>query len=255
MITNKLLGCRKGSRDCAYPEQSSSSKTTATQKPGVQPNAILDTGSSSGESEEDDAEVPPKVEPMDDASVSNNDLVSSSSEQALRKDNQRATGYRTTGSSKSPQEQSLSPSTDKSRSRSTTMNSSAHISMTYSSSVQEAPPRSHISKDLQFYLDWHRQHITFYHYFFKYNASEFVHSSLIEAARVFDPLLYAVVAFAAFHRAVGQPNGKISDFLGYYNKSLSSLRRSLQSSQAHNDATILAVLQLATLEVSLARKA
>ena len=256
MMTNQRLGCRKGSRDCAYPEQTSSSKPTAEQKSEAPTSAVQDSGSSSGESEVDEAEDAPKVETPEDAALSNVGLVSATSEQAaFRKEKWTTTRYRSTGSSKSPQTQSHSPSTNESRSRSTTVNSSGQISMTHGASLQEVSPRSHISKDPESYLDWHRQHITFYHYFFKYNASEFVHSILIDAARVFDPLLYAVVAFAAFHRAIGQPNGKIQDFLSYYNKSLSSLRKSLQSNQAYNDTTVLAVLQLASLEVSLARKA
>lgn len=46
-----------------------------------------------------------------------------------------------------------------------------------------------------------------------------------------------------------QPDGQIQDFLGYYNRSVSLLRKSLASGQRHTDATLLTILQLATIEV------
>ncbi|TKA66725.1 hypothetical protein B0A49_10110 [Cryomyces minteri] len=63
-----------------------------------------------------------------------------------------------------------------------------------------------------------------------------------------EPLLYAVVGFAAYHHTLTKPNGKIQDFLRYYNRSVSLLRLSLQKNQKHTVATILTMLQLATME-------
>ena len=65
----------------------------------------------------------------------------------------------------------------------------------------------------------------------------------------YEPLLYAVVGFAAFHSTLKKHNGKIQDFLGYYNKSVSLLRKSLSSGQRHTDATMMTILQLAAFEV------
>ena len=62
-------------------------------------------------------------------------------------------------------------------------------------------------------------------------------------------LLYAVVGFAAFQLTVTRSDGKIQDFLGYYNTSVSLLRKSLVENQKHTDATMLTILQLATFEV------
>ena len=122
---------------------------------------------------------------------------------------------------------------------------------TFSSSPSTANPLpwSHLHKDVQFYLLYHRKHIHYHHYLWKTNAQHFFQHTLIDAALGFEPLLYAVVAFSAYHYSI-EANGKISDFLGFYNKSLSSLRKSLSSKQAHSDGTVLAVLQLAAFEVS-----
>ena len=91
--------------------------------------------------------------------------------------------------------------------------------------------------------------MTFHHYFFKHDASHFFRTLLIEQAIMYEPLLYAVTGFAAFHLTVKRIDGKMQDFLGYYNKSVSSLRESLASREPHTDATVLTVLQLATFEV------
>lgn len=108
---------------------------------------------------------------------------------------------------------------------------------------------SHLSPDLQFYLEYHTTRLTYHHYFFKHDANHFLHNILIEHALKYDPLLYAVVGFSAFQLTVTRADGKIQDFLGYYNKSVSLLRKSLVENQKHTDATMLTILQLATFEV------
>ena len=49
---------------------------------------------------------------------------------------------------------------------------------------------------------------------------------------------------------VKRQNGRIQDFLGYYDKAVSLLRKSLAGGQVYEDATLLTTLQLATFEVS-----
>ncbi|KAL8775359.1 MAG: hypothetical protein Q9209_000367 [Squamulea sp. 1 TL-2023] len=100
----------------------------------------------------------------------------------------------------------------------------------------------------RFYLEYLRNNLTYHHYFFRHNASFFLHHILVEQALSYEPLLYAVIGFAAFQATLRKPNGKIQDFLGYYNRSVSLLRKSLASSQTHTDATLLTILQLATIE-------
>lgn len=114
---------------------------------------------------------------------------------------------------------------------------------------QEVKSLSHLPHDLQFYITYHKTQLTFHHYHFKHDASHFLHHILVEQALRYDPLLYAVVGFAAFQSTIKRANGKIEDFLGYYNTSVSLLRRSLRNQQTHTDATMLTILQLATFEV------
>jgi hypothetical protein len=107
---------------------------------------------------------------------------------------------------------------------------------------------AHLKPDLQKYLQFHQEHITHYHYILHYDFDNFFHTDLIELALTYDPLLYAVVGFAAYYYTLGQPDGKLSTFLRYYNRSLSLLRQSLQAGQPHTEATIATILQLATFE-------
>lgn len=81
------------------------------------------------------------------------------------------------------------------------------------------------------------------------DGDRFVHQSLIELALQYDPLLYAVVGFAAYHHCVQTGNGKLYTFLKYYNMALKLLRKSLASSEEHSEATLITVLVLTTFEV------
>lgn len=114
---------------------------------------------------------------------------------------------------------------------------------------QEDKSWSHLPQDLQYHLEYHLMHLNSHHYFFKHDANYFLHNTLLEQALLYDPLLYAVAGFAAFQMTVKNPVGRIQDFLIYYNKSVSLLRKSLAGGQAHTDATMLTILQLATFEV------
>lgn len=72
----------------------------------------------------------------------------------------------------------------------------------------------------------------------------------MDAALRNDALLHAVVGFSAFQRTLHNPTGKIQDFLQYYNKSVSLLLSSLRKGEKRDIGTLLAILQLATIEVS-----
>lgn len=148
-------------------------------------------------------------------------------------------------------ESSLSPSTEASSApTSARWSEKPEKSSSVSTDIsQEDRAWSHLSQDLQFYLEYHTTHLNYHHYFFKHDANHFLHNTLVEHALQYDPLLYAVVGFAAFQLSVTRADGKIQDFLGYYNNSVSLLRKSLVENQKHTDATMLTILQLATFEV------
>ncbi|KAL8707891.1 MAG: hypothetical protein Q9220_007175 [cf. Caloplaca sp. 1 TL-2023] len=107
---------------------------------------------------------------------------------------------------------------------------------------------SHLPSQQRFLLEYLQKNITYHHYFFRHDADFFLHNILIEQALSYEPLLHALVGFAAFQWTVKQPDGKIQDFLGYYNRSVSLLLKSLKSGQPHTDATLLTILQLACIE-------
>lgn len=154
-------------------------------------------------------------------------------------------------------ENSLSPSTDGSSSFSplnsipTTFLVKENLSRTSLSMSPETVLWSRLPDDLQYYLDYHKNHLTYHHYFFKHRSNHFLHTILFDQALSYEPLLFAVVGFAAFQMALTKPDGKIEDFLSYYNTSVTLLRKSLAGSQVHSQSTLLTILQLATFEVYL----
>lgn len=105
-----------------------------------------------------------------------------------------------------------------------------------------------LKPELQKYLEFHRDVLTFYHYFFKVDALDWLHSDFIDEALSYEPLLNAVVGFAAYHYEMRQPDAKLSHFLSYHSRALAMLRKSLESSQPCTIAMLLTVLQLATFE-------
>lgn len=105
------------------------------------------------------------------------------------------------------------------------------------------------SSDVEFFLEYARSSLPCQHYSFPTDGQKFLSSTLIEYAMKFDPLLYAVVGFAAYHFTLSKPEGKIQEFLQYYTKSVSLLRKSLKNAQKRSIPTILTILQLAMIEV------
>lgn len=110
-----------------------------------------------------------------------------------------------------------------------------------------------LPRDLRFYLDFYVANINSFHYFFKYTPSEWLHTTLIDTALSYEPLLYAIVGFASYHHSVARRAGKIHDFLRYYNKSVTMLRLSLTKQHTSNVAMLMTILQLATIEVRAVR--
>jgi len=93
--------------------------------------------------------------------------------------------------------------------------------------------------------------MSYHHYGFKYDAGDFLKITFLEIAMNDDSeaLLYGVVAFAAYHHALTHQEDIIPRFLAYYNKSITLLQKAL-AKKRHNVATLLTILQLATIEAS-----
>lgn len=108
---------------------------------------------------------------------------------------------------------------------------------------------SHLPADLQFYLNHFLQSVSPPHYSMKMDPSNFLKTRFLEIALKNESLLYGIVGFAAFHRTLHNPEGKIQDFLKYYNQAVSLLLKSLRKGEQRTTGMLLAILQLATIEV------
>jgi hypothetical protein len=108
---------------------------------------------------------------------------------------------------------------------------------------------SQLPPDLQFYLAYFYQNLTHLHYSLKFDPGNVLKTTFLDAALRNEALLYALVGFSAFQRTLHNSEGKIQDFLQYYNKAVSLLLESLRKGERHNVGTLLAILQLATIEV------
>ncbi|MCJ1306133.1 hypothetical protein MMC08_008951 [Hypocenomyce scalaris] len=251
--------CKKGTRDCVYPEPPSSGKSATGSKLGQPRAPKQEDESSSGDytDEETEAVLPPdKPQPRRNTQQSSVSTARIKPTATARKHSHQAAGRHlsATDSTTHRQEKSLSPLTDassphsSSRSTSAAFKNPATLSSVSTNTSRESTPWSHLPADLQYYLEYHQSHLTYQYYFFKHDADQFLHTVFLDHALSYEPLLYAVVGFAAFRLTLKKSQGKIQDFLQYYNKSVSLLRRSLQSGQKHTDSTMLTILQLAAFE-------
>lgn len=100
------------------------------------------------------------------------------------------------------------------------------------------------------YLRYQHDHMTAHHYLFKIDPEDFVHKELIDMALQFEPLLYAVVAFIAYHYTMQLQDSEadFNSFWKWYCKSIIKLRKYLESTDERDDFVLLTVLQLATFE-------
>lgn len=117
-------------------------------------------------------------------------------------------------------------------------------------SISQTSRWSTLPKDIKAYLKYHRDSLSHHHYAIKYDGGDFLKTTFLEIAMNDDSqaLLYAVVAFSAYHYAVSRGDDKISAFLSYYNKSITMLHHSLGNGRP-SVTTLLTILQLATIEV------
>ena len=256
LIALWVLGCQKGSRDCTYPESRTTPSNSGTSKREQSGTTAEDSEPSP---DEDNSAETPLIGGRHGQSIKSEKRASESSKSSK---GSYSSTVSTKGTATSPaeqprqsieqvkQESGLSPSTeDPSTPASTGLDKAAKFSSVSTEPPQDTKPWSQLPPDLQYYLEYHKTHLTYHHWFFKHDANHFLHTILVDLALHYDPLLYAVVGFAAFQLTLTRPNGKIQDFLGYYNKSVSLLRKSLYNNERHTDATMLTILQLATFEV------
>jgi hypothetical protein len=237
-----LLGCRKGQRECIYPDSQSSQKSTRTgSKSGKTSSA--EGVSSPEDHEEDDVKYLPSLEEDEEDYIDYDDDDDMSKSQDAR-DSSHTPG--------SLLDQSTSPSTE----ASSTVPPTVRPSLSRKGSAQTTKPgpvtkgTSAMARDLQFYLNYFRNNMTVHHYSLKRDTQGFLKGDFLHCAMKFEPLKYAVAGYAAYFHTLSQPDGRMSNFLQFYNESVSRLRISITKNTKQGLATFLTILQLASIEVS-----
>lgn len=249
--------CKKGNRECVYPSSpSQTGPRTGTRPKGSRPQSH--ESDSSGQVEQDDVRV---LEPIADEYEGDEGSVGSGSRpsppSATSQPKQRLSRRKSNQSlkkrkpKKAPEvkEGSSSPSAGSSKLESM----SAHSTGPGQFELEPFGLRGNgqLPEDLRFYLIFHQEFLNYHHFFQKQNSETFIRQTIIDLALQYEPLLYAVVGFAAYHHSLQTGTGKLSTFLKYYNKALSLLRKSLGSGEKHSEATLITVLVLTTFEVRL----
>ncbi|UKZ73957.1 hypothetical protein TrVFT333_001611 [Trichoderma virens FT-333] len=108
--------------------------------------------------------------------------------------------------------------------------------------------RLHLPQDFRSYLRYFKENMTNYHYGLAVDEDDFFNSELPSVAIQCEPLLNALVGFAAYHVTLQNPHGQLQDFLQYYNKSVTQLLSLLKRKETHSVHVLLTILQLATIE-------
>lgn len=103
--------------------------------------------------------------------------------------------------------------------------------------------------EYQICLDYFYENITHYHYGVHRDFTDFFHTTFLKVALRNEPLLLAVVGFAAYQKTLKDINGKIQDFLKFYTQAVTLLLGLLKKEEKHDLGTLLTILQLATVEV------
>ncbi|EME38245.1 hypothetical protein DOTSEDRAFT_161080 [Dothistroma septosporum NZE10] len=228
--------CRKGKRECTYPGSAASS--TGPPRSGNRSNNSPGGSTSTDSDEDSDEKIPLSAIPDEDE-----DDVDDEPQSAALKARKP-----TPPTGQTP---SISPSTE-----ATTRPASSRPQAARTTSKQSLGPEisqsarwSSLPKDVKYYIKYHREHMSHHHYAFKYDGGDFLSTTFLEIAMNDGSaaLLYSIVAFSAYHHSIARNDDKISMFLSYYNKAIAYLQQSLKNKR-HNVATLLTILQLATIE-------
>ncbi|PVH85998.1 hypothetical protein DL98DRAFT_408223 [Cadophora sp. DSE1049] len=257
--------CKKGGRECVYPETSTSAKASRSASSGtVNPSSQESPGSSSDEFGDEEA-AQERLEAIPDEDEASSDYARSNSlsKYGMQQSN---TSQFMSGQKGTTRHDSETPSLVQDKGASPTPSTEGSIGyaaydaiamsrhkrtrlpLTSSNPDTLRTDWSHLPLDLQFYLTYFYENITHLHYSLKFDSGNFLRTTFLDAALRNESLLFAVVGFSAFQRTLHTSRGKMQDFLHYYNKAVSLLLNSLKRGERHTNGTILAILQLATIE-------
>lgn len=144
---------------------------------------------------------------------------------------------------------------DRAKSSSPTVSSGTAASFTpTASSLPELPGNivpdwQYLPIEFQTCLDYFYENITHYHYGVYKDFTDFFHTTFLKVALRNEPLLYAIMGFAAYQKTLRDASGKIQNFLKFYTHAVTLLLELLKKEEKHDLGTLLTILQLATVEV------
>ncbi|EHK22350.1 uncharacterized protein TRIVIDRAFT_221632 [Trichoderma virens Gv29-8] len=248
--------CRKGSRDCIYPEppgsKGNSGQPTAKSKDGSSAQYISPTSSNEGEEDDTEQETRLGTIPDDDEpdGLPRRESVSAFSQPrraSAASPNMALTSARQTSETPSQDgNKSVSPSTSNVTTGSWTPAGYQGVEAILPASG--GLDRLHLPQDFRSYLRYFKENMTNYHYGLAVDEDDFFNSELPSVAIQCEPLLNALVGFAAYHVTLQNSHGQLQDFLQYYNKSVTQLLSLLKRKETHSVHVLLTILQLATIE-------
>lgn len=257
MLTSRI-GCRKGKRECLYPEPPPT-KASLLQGPRDAETNQRASPTSSPEDDDDEVDQDARLSPIPDEGE---DEESPTSASRYLVQPRKGLRHMSTASSLNlkrlmsrTRQSSETPPLECTKSSSPTISIGTGSGYTPTASQlpdlawSTAPDLSHLPAEMRFYLEYFYANITNHHYGVHKDFGDFFRTTFISLAVQREPLLHAVVSFAAYHHTLRDPNGRLPDFLKYYNKSVTLLIGLLKNEDRHDLGTLLTVLQLATIEV------
>ncbi|KAG6255919.1 hypothetical protein E4U24_006305 [Claviceps purpurea] len=238
---NPQPGCKKGNRDCVYPDPPTS-KSAKLKDGSALPQAQRTSSKSpkEGETGDEDQDMTSLDTIMDE-----DELVEESSPDGVSDSH---TSECCAGSSST---QDLARHKDSADSVSPNANKKLRLSIpdgyvstaTPSPDLKSLPTEghvdwSHLPSEYQHYLNYFVENITSFHYSIPHDEANFFGRILPSLAVYYEPLLNAVVGFSAYHATLQDPNGQIQEFLKYYNRSVTLLLESINTKKMDNVFTL-----------------
>ncbi|KAK3318483.1 hypothetical protein B0H66DRAFT_239744 [Apodospora peruviana] len=251
--------CRKGKRECIYPEPAPSkgSSGLGSRDSTGQSQQTSPSSSHGGDDDDDDAGQESNLDPIMDEEDEPESATTQSSAPIFplrRPSTTSLFGLQRVATGSRQDSETPSFERNKGSSSPSALASTANplapgaIHLPESPTSSARPDWSFLPHELQVYLNYFYENITHYHYCMVNDSYNFFRSILTGMAIRNEALLYAVVGFAAYHHTLKNPDGRIREFLQYYNRSVSLLLTHLKRKEKHNVATLLTILQLATIE-------
>lgn len=254
------IGCRKGKRECNYPEPPPPKGSGASGSKSAAGASQQPSPSSSPDGEDDDEpEQDTRLDPiMDEDEEEPESAISQTSAPnfPIRRSSTTSSfsrprvfsGNRQGSETPSYEGKSESPALSSGGVIGAQTPAKSPFPDLPTATSPSRPDWTFLPHELQFYLGYFYENITHHHYCAVNDADDFFRSILTSLALRDEALLYAVIGFSAYHHSMKNPNGGINEFLQYYSRSVTLLLGRMNN-ETHTVGTLLTILQLATIEV------